>query len=354
MFDLSTLQTDLAQAKWAFTTRRVVRSDISGLTNAIDMARSGDLLLAETQQIGQHRRIQLTTGRYTENYPGAHVVLTVGSRYAPDQFEGVAELDPDGSDLMASGGVLGRVITANHRMKSPTKLRPIGLLTNRQGDVVNLKDYALPHQTVPDDVTIIAVFGTSMNSGKTTTAVSLAQGLKRAGYNVAGIKATGTGAFGDYNAFEDVGVPVLDFVDAGANSTYLMSMDQVYKSFETLVGAAAANGAQIVVVEFADGVFQRETSAVLAQPRFCDRFDGVLFAAPDALSAVGGVSVLRNHGIEPLAVSGPITVSPLAVAEAKAVIGVSAVSRDELRMPQNADALVAHCLRPKARYRHAA
>ena len=35
------------------------------------------------------------------------------------------------------------------------------------------------------------------------------------GWRVAGVKATGTGAFGDFNAFLDAGVPASDFTDAG-------------------------------------------------------------------------------------------------------------------------------------------
>ena len=67
--------------------------------------------------------------------------------------------------------------------------------------------------------------------GKTTAASSLAHGLRAAGYAVAGIKATGTGAFGDFNSFEDAGVPVMDFTDVGMPTTFRMPLEQIEEAF---------------------------------------------------------------------------------------------------------------------------
>ena len=86
-----------------------------------------------------------------------------------------------------------------------------------------------------------------MNSGKTTAASSIAHGVKRAGYNVAGVKATGTGAFGDFNSFEDGGAPALDFTDVGMATTFRMPLSQIEAGFDTLVATAAARGAEVVV-----------------------------------------------------------------------------------------------------------
>lgn len=327
---LSFSQTVPAVAKWAFTTRRVRRHDVAGMHTAFSRAVAGDLVLVRIDSIGQHKRVQLASGRPSESYAGDLVVMVVGDRYAPDQFEGVAELDPDGSDMLAGGGIVGRMLVAHDRMSRPTHVKPIGLLTRADGRTVNVADYALPAARIGDAVTVFGVFGASMNAGKTTAAVSLAHGLKQAGHRVAGVKLTGTGAFGDFNAFLDAGVPVSDFTDAGMASTYRMPLARIEAAFETLVGHANAADADTVVVEIADGVFQGETAALLAGSRLRDRLDGVLFAAPDALGAVGGVYVLRSHGIEPMAVSGMVTCSALATREAAFATGVRHVSRDEL------------------------
>ena len=322
-------------AKWAFTTRRMERSHARALSNEYAVARAGDLLLGRIETIGQHKKVQLASGRPSESYVGDLVVAAVGDRYAPDQFEGVAEVDVDGVDLLAGGGVLGRMVHANERMAKPTRLRPLGLLLGADARVLNVADAALPRTEVPPQTHVVGVLGASMNAGKTTAAASLAHGLARAGFRVHGIKASGTGAFGDYNAFLDAGVPVLDFTDAGMASTYRQPLARIEAGFETLVGTAAARGAEIVVVEFADGVFQPETAALIrGGSRVRERLDAVLFAAGDALGAVGGVEVLRRHGIEPFAVSGVVTRSPLATREAREAAGVALVPREALCDPR--------------------
>ncbi|WP_350333675.1 hypothetical protein [Coralliovum pocilloporae] len=333
-----------ASTKWAFTTRRVNRADLFGVTTAFETATPGDLMLGQVTAIGQHKRIQLSSGRYSESYIGDIAVMVVGDRYAPDQFEGFAQIDETGADMIAAGGIVGKAVASHGMMERPTRLKPLGLLTNENGDVINISSYGLMPREIPDDVYVFGVFGTSMNAGKTTTAASFAHGLKRAGYQVAGVKATGTGAFGDYNAFLDAGVPALDFTDAGMPTTYKMPMKRIEEGFRTLVGAAADRGAQMVVVEIADGVFQNETASILKGSSIIDRMNAVLFAAPDALSAAGGVETLRKHGLTPLAVSGTVTNSPLALREAEAATGVPFMSKNDLRDPRLVREMVESCL----------
>ena len=322
-----------ADAKWAFTTRRIARADVRRFSLDYRAAIAGDLLLGTIERIGQHKKVQLASGRYSESYVGDTVVMAVGDRYAPDQFEGLAEIDAEGVDVIAGGGLVGRVLRSNARMSAPTRVRPRGLLADAAGRPLNVADGALPPARIPSEVHVIGVLGASMNAGKTTAAASLCHGLARAGLRVRAVKATGTGAFGDYNAYLDAGVAVLDFTDAGMASTYRMPLARIEAGFETLVGTAAAAGAEVVVVEIADGVFQPETAALLRASRIRERLDSVLFAAGDALGAAGGVEVLRAHGLEPFAVSGAVTCSPLATREASAAAGVPLVARETLCDP---------------------
>lgn len=317
--------------KWAFTTRRVLRADFKGIRTDLHQAMPGDLVLCEIVEIGQHKTIQLADRRASTIYPGDLVVLALGDRYAPDQFHASAILQTGQlAQLIAGGGVVGRVDAAHAFMKQATIVRPIGLLTDAQGQAINVETYALPRLRPDHSATVIGVFGASMNSGKTTAASSLAHGLRRAGFATAGIKATGTGAFGDYNSFADAGVPVFDFTDVGMATTYRMPLARIEAGFETLVATAAAGGAQVIVVEIADGVFQQETRAILQAGAIRDRMDGILFVAPDALSALGGVHVLEKLGLSPFAISGMVSCSPLARAEAEAATGLPVLSREEL------------------------
>lgn len=344
----------LSRAHWTFTTRRVARHDAVGLSDAFAAAQPGDLVLCEITEIGQHRRLQLTSKRYKKSYVGDLFVACVADRYAPDQYEGRAEITNRVGHLLAGGGVVGTLEQAHERMAPPTKVRPLGLLVDASGDAINVSRYGLAKRAIPGQVTVLGVFGASMNAGKTTAAVSLAHGLSRAGYAVAGAKVTGTGSFGDFLAFEDTDIATFDFTDAGLASTYRMPLSRIEDSFETLVGHAAAGGAEVVVVEVADGVFQKETAAILRASKIKDRLDGILFAAPDALGSVGGVHALDGYGLRPFAVSGMVTRSPLAVREAFAETGVPHMTQEQLCDPVSISERVRPLLRSQPVVRLAA
>lgn len=338
----STLALHLAEsAKWAFTTRRVQRNDAQTLLADVAVARAGDLVLGRVERLGSHKNIQLVEGRPSALYEGDHVVLACGARYAADQFEGVASIDADGADMLAGGGVLGRMRDKNGRMAAPTRITPLGLLGDRDGTVLNLARYAMAPAPRPAGLTALCVVGASMNSGKTDATASLAHGLALAGKRVAAIKATGTGAFGDVNAYRDAGAQLtLDFTDTGMVSTYMEPHARIAGSLDTLLAAAARGGADVAVVEVADGVLQTETAALLNDPATRGAFAGFLFAAPDALAAVGGVASLARFGIRPLCLTGLIARAPLLSAEAETATGLKVVSREALRDPAEAVSLL--------------
>jgi hypothetical protein len=311
-------------------------------------------VLCEVLRIGQHRNLQLAQGRPATLYPGDRVVVVLGDRYAPDQFHATACIIGETADLVAGGGIVGRVDAAHAKMDAPTQLRPIALVTDASGAPANVAAYALPRRTMDQRPTVLGVFGASMNSGKTTATACLAHGLMRSGLAVTAIKATGTGAFGDYNTFSDAGVPALDFTDVGMATTYRMPMSRIEEGFATLVAHCAAAGTEVIVCEIADGVFQQETRAILQGGAIRDRLDGILFAAPDALSALGGVLLLERLGLSPFALAGMLSLSPLATAEAEAATGLPVLTREALCTPEVVRDLVSPLLRREALGRTAA
>ena len=327
-------QSDLAKsarAKWAFTTRRVNRNDAAQLLEGFDEAVPGDLLRVEVVEIGQHSGLQLINGRRAAIYPGDELVLCLGARYAPDQFESEAIIDGGYCHLVAAGGVAGAVTRKHGRMKSPTLLKVLGRVADASGAPVNIRRYALDAIEPGPRPPVIAVFGASMNAGKTTAAAGLIHGLTKAGYKVGACKATGTGACGDVNTYWDAGAhDVLDFTDAGHVTTFGASLDEVREVAFNLVDHLARRGATAIVMEIADGVLQRETAALMNDPSFVRMADATLFAASDALSAVNGVGVLENAGHKVLGVSGVLTRSPLASEEASSLIASPIISRQSL------------------------
>lgn len=330
------------RTKWAFAARRIPRDLAAGIDPDVAAARAGDLILGRVTSVGQHSRIQLVEGRPSTMYPGDLIAMPCGARYAPDQFEGLAEIDPEGCDMLAGGGCLGRMVVRHDKMKAPTRVHPLGRLTDAAGRVLNTGDFALPQAAQAADIPLIVVVGTSMNSGKTTATVALTHGLMRAGFAVAALKGTGTGSFGDVNEYADAGAAFVgDFTDAGMVTTYLEPMERVKAGIDALLAEAQARGATVAVMEIADGIFQKETAALLADPGFVARMSGCIFACGDAVAAVGGVAVLAGQGLRLLCLTGLLSCSPLASAEARAMTGVAIVTRGGLMDPAVASGLLA-------------
>ncbi|MBR9650243.1 hypothetical protein [Thalassovita aquimarina] len=340
-------------AKWAFTTRRVPSERVAGLSPALDRARSGDLVLAEVVSIGSHKRLQTREGRRSTLFPGDFVVLACGDRFAMDQFEGHAELQAGGSDMLASGGVLGTMIARNARVSTPTRLRPLGLLIDGAGAVISVADHALPpHQNPSRPDLVLAVVGSGMNAGKTDATAWLLRGFSLMGLRTVGVKLTGTGSFGDTQAYTDAGAAMaLDFTDAGMSSSYRQPVSRIVAAHDLLMSEAAAQGCDVAVIELADGVTQVETAELLNDKSFAQGLDGVLFACAEPLAAMAGMAWLSDRGITPLAVTGRITSAPLAVAEVAALSDVPVLSREALADPVTASAL-SQTIRQRRKTRH--
>ena len=324
-------------AKWSFVTRNVPAEEILGADMISDrMPRAGDLILARVEKMGQHKRLQLRCGRRAQLYPDDQVVLAYGNRYAPDQFEAVVPENLDLCHMVAAGGIAARALSKHTKLRWPTTLRPEGFCINPQGKPVNLRDYALePTRPVAEQQPVIAVLGTSMNSGKTTTATSIIKGMTSAGYRVAAIKATGTGAGNDLWCYRDAGAHrILDFTDAGYPSTYLVPRAEILACFNRLLSAAYSDREiDLIVVEIADGLLHFETADLVASEAFQNQVDHVLFAAGEAMGAVAGVERLHNAGVKPIALSGLLSTSGLASAEAEYETSVPVLTKAKLEHP---------------------
>jgi hypothetical protein len=325
----------LRSAKAAYSTRHVDLHAASQLLSGV-RPRVGDLVLARVSEIGHHTVVELPHGRRATMFVNDEIVVAYGNRYAPDQYEAELPADLGPCELVAAGGVASALISAHRRMRPATCLEPIGLLADDAGIRMNLQSGVAPRpsSTGRTRPPTIAVVGASMNSGKTTTAAHLVRGLRLAGINVGAAKTTGTGAGRDVWLLSDAGAfPVYDFTSAGYPSTYLIGHDAVRGIFTGLNDRLAAEGCDVVVLEIADGVFQKETAALLVDPVFADRVDAILFASSDALGASAGVAWLRDRGLAPIAVAGVLTSSPLATREAAAVTGVPIWGLEQLADP---------------------
>lgn len=323
---------EFAQAKRAFTTRRVPAEHAKTLITDGVSPRIGDLVLAAVDKIGSHAKIELPSGRRAQLTVGDRIVVSYGNRYAPDQFEAIVGKRIEPCHLVAAGGVAATKVAKHEKMANPTRIVPLGLVGNAAGDPLNLAQYALRIDPRPRSIATVFVAGTAMNAGKTMTSACLIHAFAKSGRKVAGIKATGTGAGGDLWLMSDMGAHVvLDFTDAGLPSTYLASPEQIERNVLGLIGHAADLGCDVAVVEIADGLQHEETATLLRSPRIRDAGLGVVFAANDALGAKAGLDALVAWGYRVFALSGQLTRSPLAIREAARSTGMPVVTVAEIQ-----------------------
>jgi hypothetical protein len=334
MIKITQLESErIAKAKAGYTTRQVDVNAIATLLTGDIKPESGDLVLARVDSIGQHKRIDQVDGRKAIIFPGDELILCYGNRYAPDQFEAEIPKDLSPCHLAAPGGIAAKVLSQHSKVKSPTAITPVGLLGDRQGKRLNLADWALPTTNyIGQRPCTIAVVGTSMNSGKTTTAANLINGLAKSGMKVGAAKITGTGAGKDIWLMRDARASVvLDFTCVGFPTTYRATPKQVKDIFVTLTNYLAAQNVDAIVLEIADGLFQDETSALVSSHIFRQTVDGVLFAAGGSLGAAAGVEWLQKQKLPVVAISGLVTASPLASREVLQVTSLPVLDLQMLR-----------------------
>jgi hypothetical protein len=303
-----------------------------GVTPLSRAPQIGDLVVAEVLSLGKHTAIENRESVRENIFPGDLIVGAFGNRYATDQFEGYV---PDGRasfcDLLSIGGVCGNVVSRHVAMVSPTKLRIHGMVCDQDGQVVNQHQFGLQPRSSEGSGEVILVVGSSMNAGKTTVVGTLARALSRAGYRVAAAKLTGTAASKDTRFFASSGArPVLDFTDAGYPSTYMLGIDDLVQMHGTLLTHLSAASPDYIIIEIADGIFQRETKLLLEHPKFLATVDHVFFAANDSLSALTGQRFAAEHDLPLRAIAGRVSMSPLATREAEDVTGLPCLTNQQI------------------------
>jgi hypothetical protein len=315
--------------KWTYVTR-IMSADAAGTATIgphEGPARAGDLTVAKVERLGTHDHAEDGHGRRVRLYPGDLVVGAYGNRYATDFYEGYV---PTGArtHLLTAGGLIGTVAAAHEAHADPTSLEVVGRLAGERLRLLSLEDFArplLPPNPAASVPITVAVLGTSMSSGKTTTAAAIVRGFARAGFAPGAGKVTGSGSGKDRWSYHDAGAhALLDFLDFGMPSTFGYPLDRLGATMTAIRDGLASEGCDVVVLEIADGLLQEETAWLARRlPGFAD---AAVFAAVDALSACSGVGLLHEIGVPVRAVSGLVTRSPLATGEAAVATGLPVLS----------------------------
>lgn len=306
----------------------------------------GDVVYGAVSRIGQHSSLENAYGRIHMIHDGTKAIFVFGNRYAPDYYEGlVPEKMTDDADLIARSGMIGIVQTKNSMIKDPTKIKLFGYVCDKTGSIVNTRNFPLiePRRKIKKTprAKMILVCGTSMNSGKSLAAAACCWALTSMGCKVRASKVTGTASLKDILHMNDSGAhPYADFSYLGYPSTYLLSKEELLGIFNTLDLKYANNAKNYWVVEFADGIIQRETAMLLNSPDVISRIHKFIFCANDAFGAIGGLRTLKERfNLVPNALSGVCSSSPLHVRELSAFTDIPVFNSIEANKKFLADIL---------------
>ncbi|MEO0643954.1 MAG: hypothetical protein AAFY47_11150 [Pseudomonadota bacterium] len=330
-------QSRIHRAKRAFVTRRVNLEDVARIAPAAT-PKAGDLCLARLVRKGHHERLELPTGRKAKMEQGDEIIVAFGNRYATDQFHGVVPEAMGMCNLVAAGGIAAVALDRHASTRKPTEIETLGTLCRADGTPINVMDYALPQvpQRIGKKSFVIAVYGSGMNAGKTTSVCEIVRALTRANLSTAAIKITGTGAGGDIWQYQDCGAQhVLDFTDAGHASTMGLSSDELDTIANQLIGEVDGK-VDVIVAEIADGLLQSETQKMLASQSFRRRIGSLVLATPDPLSALGGQRMLDDLGYHVAAFTGRISASPLFVEELRQATRTPLLTSKDLKENESA------------------
>lgn len=276
----------------------------------------GDVALVRIHEIRNHTKmVTAACGRLRLHHNDV-IVGVFGNRYATDAFEAeVQGLEP--LHMLTNAGMIGTVCSKNQKVKAPTRVEFLGYLADEDGRIVNLKQDLFPAK-LPDQRqrNVVLVVGSGMNSGKTSTAAKMVKALLKKGRRVAACKLTGSVSPGDlFEYYATSAQDIRDFSDYGLPSTYLSDHQELLGLFYAMLADTAKVDPDVVVMEIADGILQRETKMLLQAPEIKAHVRGVMLTATCAGSALFGLSKIESYGQETIAVSGVITNSPLYVRE---------------------------------------
>lgn len=309
----------------------------------------GDVIYGRIASLGQHVELENRSGRIHRLNEGTAAMFVYGTRYATDAYEALVPSEPRlVVDLVARSGVIGEVQVRNSKVLAPTTVEVLGHVVDGDGRPVNTRDHRIspPANRVADGPRskLILVVGTSMNSGKSTAAAALCWALTVMGHKVRASKITGTASLKEILHMNDAGASHYnDFTHLGWPSTYLLDEADLLGIFQTLDLKYANNPRNYWICEIADGLLQRETAMLLASPVVRRRIHRLVLCATDTFAAIGGLHTLDHRfELEPDAISGLVTSSPLGVRELECVSKIPAFHAAEPDVQQLAELMVDH------------
>lgn len=281
--------------------------------------KAGDVIAVKIlNDKNRYNNLELISGRMSNLQRGDIIAGALGHRFAVQGYAGhVPEKLAIGDriQLLNMGGVLGICTSSSPLVGEPYECEVLGqvlsfpVLGSRVSTPTNIVDYSLglDDKLEESEIPVVAVAGTSMNSGKTEACIALVQQFARRGLKVAAAKATGVSLRRDILAMEDAGSQqTMIFTDLGVVTSSRKNAQAIAC---TLLNKLSQSRPDVIVLELGDGIMgDYGVDRILADASIRQRFTAVVLTANDAVGAWGGVEILKTkYEIDPTVVTGPAT-----------------------------------------------
>ncbi len=283
-----------------FVTRRVDMADVCGIDAEATDLQPHDVVIAKVDRIGRHTQIEMAGGTRVRLNVNDRLLLACGARDGVRGFRANAASTVGPAILAAAGGVAGQMDAEERaRTKAPTEITVQGAALRADGSRITLAQYAVPQANLSDTVPVIAVIDMipGTKSALRNRARTLIRDFATRNLRVAYVKATGSGTDGWLSDLRDrLAFDALNFADAGMASTYNEPVDRIEASAFRLIGDAAQRGADVILLDLANGLSRPDNMALLQAPRLRAAVRSVILHADDPDSAQIGIDWLRAHG----------------------------------------------------------
>lgn len=268
-------------------------------------------------------QVELANGRMANVMHGDAIVGAFGIRRATLEVVGDWQsIQADGRmQLLTVGGIFGHATSVSFLLSPLTPTIYRGHVV-RHEQKVGMQDFVSPLPEYRYDCPTILIIGTSMSSGKTTTARVIIHQLKQMGLKVIGAKLTGVGRCRDILAMRDAGADrVFDFVDVGLPSS-ICPPEEFRPVLRQLLTQIANEKPDVVVAEAGASPFEPYNGAVVLE-EIQKQLRCTILCASDPYAVIG---VSQSFGLKPDLVSGVATSTMAGVELVEKLSGVKALS----------------------------
>lgn len=254
--------------------------------------------------------IEFSTGRIGLLVTGDTIPGVLGKRRATREFSGDVPKSLKVGDtlyLLSQSGVLGEIQGVDPGYGQALPLKFLGGLTQK-GKPLNLIDSVTEGSNLwGNSAPLIAVVGTCMNTGKTTTICKIVKYFKQKGLKIAYAKLTGIAYQGELLKVKDFGADeTLNFVDGGLPST-CGDPSQSTKVAIGLLKKLNQTNPDLIIAEFGASILgEYNVSTLLENLEIRQQIKATILAANDSVAAWGAKEILHQHGMTISLITGPV------------------------------------------------